>query len=170
MSNAMMTEDKAYPCLRSYETRVRCEFKVGDRVLVGPAYRGYGRYEVDEWCGEFCVVHIGDNNNYYLAKQMNYNRWYDVIIGSSRLTHIEDVQRVAAITKAFDTALSKLDTEEDENAETAAFAVARAYGWNLDNDDDWAGLTYKATIEELLDIGKRRAIEMTCPQRLNGEG
>ena len=92
-----MNQSQAYPDGRTYDQRVSTQYKPGDRVTVGPAYRMGGTYENDGIEGTYSVVSgplasSGRGNDYKVARHVQ-GAWerltvadYDFAVYSSRLS------------------------------------------------------------------------------------
>ena len=80
----MMTEIEAYPCGRDYETRSGAEYSVGERVVVGPAYRGGNNYAPDNCSGEFYITRDLSDGDYEISRNLGGD--YDFIVHVSRIT------------------------------------------------------------------------------------
>lgn len=79
-----MNEKEAYGN-RDYSERVWTSYNVGDKVTVGPAYRGNGNYQSDGFSGPFTVVKVLDTQDYKVCRG-DAVAPYDLIINASRLT------------------------------------------------------------------------------------
>lgn len=80
-----MIETEAYPD-RPYCHRINTWYVAGDKVTVGPAYRGNGEYVSDGHCGPFTVVErLGAARDYKVCRGDVVGPW-DLIINASRLT------------------------------------------------------------------------------------
>ncbi len=82
-----MTEAEAYPN-RSYQQRVATWYQAGDRVTVGPAYRGNGEYISDGYSGPYTVVKKIDSASDYkiIRGDVLDGADWDLIVNASRLT------------------------------------------------------------------------------------
>lgn len=80
-----MTEKEAYGN-RSYYQRVSTWYQTGDKVIVGPAYRGNGEYVSDGYTGPYTVVcKLDSAGDYKVCRGDMVDDW-DLIVNASRLT------------------------------------------------------------------------------------
>ena len=79
-----MTEIEAYPCGRSDGERARTTYESGDRVHIGPGYRGNGQWVNESGQGEYYILRRMDvGADYYLARERD-GEW-EYICHASRL-------------------------------------------------------------------------------------
>lgn len=82
-----MKESEAYGN-STYAQRIRTWYNPGDKVTLGPAYRGNGEYIHDGYSGPFTVVKKMDSAGDYKVIRGDelYDGDWDVMINASRMT------------------------------------------------------------------------------------
>ena len=89
-----MNELEAYPSGLTDSQRSTAVYKHGDRVHLGPGYRGNGLWVNEPGQGDYYVVRplISDgHNDYYLCRYSPDGQW-DYICHASRLTLYGEVK------------------------------------------------------------------------------